>query len=136
MAQSRAAGLTFARVLGAPRRCSTSASAKMSKSVGNVIDLDAVVERGIRPVELRYYMLAPHYRARIDFSWGALEEAATAYRRIEGFVQRPASWSSVAEPSVRVRRVRRGDGRRPEHLGRARRAARGGPRGQHRAGRG
>jgi len=73
---------------------------KMAKSVGNVIDVAAVVAKGIRPVELRYYMLAPHYRARIEFSWGALEEAASGYQRIEGFVQRATELVGVTEPTV------------------------------------
>jgi cysteinyl-tRNA synthetase len=58
------------------------------------------VQRGIRPVELRYYMLAPHYRARIEFSWGALEEAASGYQRIEGFIQRATELAGAAEPTV------------------------------------
>jgi cysteinyl-tRNA synthetase len=98
-AQSRAAGLAFAR-FWVHHGLLNLGEAKMSKSLGNVIDLDAVVERGIRPVDLRYYMLSPHYRARIDFSWGALEEAATAYRRIEGFVQRAVEMVGVVEPTM------------------------------------
>jgi cysteinyl-tRNA synthetase len=86
-AQSRAAGLTFAR-FWVHHGLLNLGDAKMGKSTGNVIDLESVLARGIRPVELRYYLLSPHYRARIDFSWEALEESATAYRRIEGFVQR------------------------------------------------
>ena len=60
----------------------------MSKSLGNVIDLESVTALGIRPVELRYYLGTPHYRSRIDYSNEALREAAVAYKRIEGFVQR------------------------------------------------
>jgi cysteinyl-tRNA synthetase len=73
---------------------------KMAKSVGNVIDVPAVQSRGIRPVELRYYLLAAHYRARIEFSWEALEEAALGYQRIEGFVQRASEVAGFAEPTV------------------------------------
>jgi cysteinyl-tRNA synthetase len=87
VAQSRAAGLGFARYWVHNAMLNLGAS-KMSKSEGNVIDLDAVAGMGIRPVELRYYMSAPHYRSRIDYSDGALREAATAYRRIEGFILR------------------------------------------------
>jgi cysteinyl-tRNA synthetase len=39
-------------------------------------------------VELRYYLGQVHYRSEIDYSPEALGEAATAYRRIEGFVTR------------------------------------------------
>ena len=73
---------------------------KMAKSVGNVIDLESVQSRGIRPVELRYYMLAAHYRARIEFSWTALEEAATAYQRIEGFAMRAAELTGGSDATV------------------------------------
>jgi cysteinyl-tRNA synthetase len=41
-------------------------------------------------VELRYYLAVPHYRSVIDFSEEALHEAASAYRRLEGFVRRAA----------------------------------------------
>ncbi|GIH11653.1 cysteine--tRNA ligase [Rhizocola hellebori] len=98
MTQSRAAGHDFA-AFWLHNGMVDLGGEKMAKSVGNVIDVAAVQERGIRPVELRYYMLAPHYRARIEFSWGALDEAATAYQRIEGFVQRASEVGEV-EPSV------------------------------------
>ena len=53
---------------------------------------------GIRPVELRYYLGVPHYRSRIDYSDDALHKAATAYRRIEGFVQRAADVVGPGRP--------------------------------------
>jgi cysteinyl-tRNA synthetase len=87
IAQSRSAGLPFARYW-VHHALLNLGEAKMSKSLGNVIDLDAVTAMGIRPVELRYYLGTPHYRSRIDYSAEALREAAVAYRRIEGFVQR------------------------------------------------
>ena len=39
----------------------------MSKSVGNTLLVSEVVKR-VRPVELRYYLLAAHYRSVIEFS--------------------------------------------------------------------
>ena len=99
LTQSRAAGHPFARYWVHNGMVDLGAE-KMSKSLGNVIDVEAVVARGLRPVELRYYMLAAHYRARIEFSWGALEEAASGYRRIEGFVQRAAEVAGVAAPTM------------------------------------
>ncbi|WP_306203914.1 cysteine--tRNA ligase [Actinoplanes sp. RD1] len=87
IAQSRASGLPFARYW-VHNALLNLGEAKMSKSLGNVIDIEAVRGMGIRPVELRYYLGVPHYRSRIDYSDEALREAATAYRRIEGFVQR------------------------------------------------
>src|SRR5580698_1593098 len=60
---------------------------KMSKSVGNSLLVDDMVTR-VRPAELRYYLGQAHYRSPIDYSPGALGEAATAYQRIEGFMTR------------------------------------------------
>jgi len=62
---------------------------KMSKSTGNSLLVDVMVTK-VRPVELRYYLGAAHYRSDIDYSPEALAEAVAAYRRIEGFVTRAA----------------------------------------------
>jgi cysteinyl-tRNA synthetase len=85
IAQSRAAGLGFAR-FWVHHALLNLGGTKMAKSVGNVIDLDAIQNLGIRPVELRYYLSAAHYRSIIDYSEESLREAATAYQRLENFV--------------------------------------------------
>ncbi|HWG99488.1 MAG TPA: cysteine--tRNA ligase [Pilimelia sp.] len=89
IAQSRAAGLPFARYWVHHGLLNLGES-KMGKSLGNALDMDYVAGLGVRPVELRYYLGSPHYRSRIDYSDEALREAAVAYRRIEGFVRRAA----------------------------------------------
>ena len=61
---------------------------KMSKSLGNSLLVREVVRRDVRPVELRYYLASPHYRSMIEYSEEALHEAAAAYQRLEGFVER------------------------------------------------
>ncbi|HEY0530785.1 MAG TPA: cysteine--tRNA ligase [Actinoplanes sp.] len=97
IAQSKSAGLPFARYW-VHHALLNLGEAKMSKSLGNVIDLPAVEAMGIRPSELRYYLGTPHYRSRIDYSGEALREAAVAYRRIEGFVQRAAEVVGPGRP--------------------------------------
>jgi len=87
-AQSRAAGDPFARYW-LHNGWVTLGGEKMSKSMGNTALVDEVVQR-VRPVELRYYLLAPHYRSTIEFTDAALDEAAVAYRRLESFVRRAA----------------------------------------------
>jgi cysteinyl-tRNA synthetase len=87
-AQSRAAGDGFARYW-LHHGWVTLGGEKMSKSLGNTALVDEVVKR-VRPVELRYYLLAPHYRSAIEFTDAALEEAGAGYRRIESFVRRAA----------------------------------------------
>ncbi|MCW2695728.1 MAG: cysteinyl-tRNA synthetase [Modestobacter sp.] len=87
-AQSRAAGDGFARYW-LHNGWVTLGGEKMSKSLGNTALVDEVVEQ-VRPVELRYYLVAPHYRSTVEFTAGALEEAGVAYRRLESFVRRAA----------------------------------------------
>jgi cysteinyl-tRNA synthetase len=87
-AQSRAAGDRFARYW-LHHGWVTLGGEKMSKSLGNTALVDEVVTR-VRPVELRYYLVAPHYRSAIEFTDDALAEAGVAYRRLESFVRRAA----------------------------------------------
>jgi cysteinyl-tRNA synthetase len=87
-AQSRAAGDGFAQYW-LHNGWVTLGGEKMSKSLGNTALVDEVVQR-VRPVELRYYLVAPHYRSTIEFTDEALAEAGVAYRRIESFVRRAA----------------------------------------------
>ncbi|RZU34326.1 cysteine--tRNA ligase [Blastococcus saxobsidens] len=87
-AQSRAAGEDFAQYW-MHNGWVTLGGEKMSKSLGNTALVDEVVQR-VRPIELRYYLVAPHYRSTIEFTDAALEEAGQAFRRIESFVKRAA----------------------------------------------
>jgi cysteinyl-tRNA synthetase len=86
LAQSSAAGDGFARYW-LHNGLVTLAGEKMSKSLGNTLQVKHIVERW-RPVEVRYYLGAAHYRSVMEFSEAAMHEAAAAYGRIEGFVQR------------------------------------------------
>jgi cysteinyl-tRNA synthetase len=88
IAQSNAAGDEFARYW-LHNGLLTVDGVKMSKSVGNVVTLPDLLAKA-RPVEIRYYLVAVHYRSLIDYTDGALAEAASAYQRIEGFVTRAA----------------------------------------------
>ncbi len=63
---------------------------KMSKSIGNTLAATEIVKQW-RPVEVRYYLGASHYRSTVEFTPELLDEAAAAYRRIENFVERAGS---------------------------------------------
>ncbi len=104
LAQSRAAGREFARTWMHNAMVNL-AGEKMSKSVGNSLLVSEVVkpERGLcRPIELRYYLLAPHYRSIIEFTEESLKEAASAFGRIEGFVTRATEFVGGTEPSTQL----------------------------------
>jgi cysteinyl-tRNA synthetase len=85
-AQSHAAGDPFARYW-LHNAWVTMGGEKMSKSLGNTLSIDALLQR-VRGVELRYYLVGPHYRSAIEYSDAALAEAVAAYGRIESFVHR------------------------------------------------
>lgn len=87
-AQSHAAGDGFAQYW-LHNGWVTMSGEKMSKSLGNVLSVPAILEH-VRPVELRYYLGSAHYRSMLEYSPEALQEAAAGYRRIETFVHRVA----------------------------------------------
>jgi len=86
LAQSRAAGRGFARTWMHNAMVNL-AGEKMSKSAGDPLLVSEVAKR-VRPIELRYYLVASHYRSVIEFSFDSLAEAGAGFRRIEGFVDR------------------------------------------------
>jgi cysteinyl-tRNA synthetase len=98
LAQSKAAGQRFAR-LWMHNAWVTTSGEKMSKSLGNSLLVSEVVKR-VRPVELRYYLVAAHYRSHVEFSFEALEEAAAAFRRIEGYVRRASELVTPAPSAI------------------------------------
>jgi cysteinyl-tRNA synthetase len=61
---------------------------KMSKSLGNVYNVQDVVNQGFRPSALRYLLLSSHYRKQLRFSWETLQQADEALRRLADLVAR------------------------------------------------
>ena len=61
---------------------------KMSKSRGNFHTLRDVLARGFSGREVRYELLATHYRAPLNFTFGSLDAARTALRRVDEFAAR------------------------------------------------
>ena len=86
IAQSEAAGYGFARTWMHNAWVTTSGE-KMSKSLGNALQVREILKK-FRGIELRWYLGSAHYRSMLEFSFDALEESATAFRRIESFLHR------------------------------------------------
>ena len=97
LAQSRAAGLGFANYW-LHNAWVTLHGEKMSKSLGNSLRVSEVVKEH-RPLAVRYYLTAAHYRSTIEFHAGSLEEADTAVERIEGFLRRALPGILTAVPT-------------------------------------
>ena len=85
-AQSRAAGLGFANYW-LHNAWVTVSGEKMGKSLGNAL-LVSEVTKVARPLAVRYYLSAAHYRSTIEYHEGSLREAEAAVDRIEGFLRR------------------------------------------------
>ncbi len=86
LAQSSAAGDAFAKYWLHNGLVNVNGQ-KMSKSLGNSIfaaDLIAAAD----PAVVRYYLGSAHYRSVLDYHDGVLEEAATAFGRIQNFMAR------------------------------------------------
>ncbi|HUY05617.1 MAG TPA: cysteine--tRNA ligase, partial [Candidatus Paceibacterota bacterium] len=100
IAQSEAAsGRTFVRYW-MHSAFLTMGGEKASKSLGNVVYLSDVVDKGFHPLALRYFFLQAHYRTPLSFSWDALAAAASALDRLWKLSREIAGESKrISEPS-------------------------------------
>ena len=98
IAQARAAGDGFAN-FWLHNGWVTMGGEKMSKSLGNVLAIPAVLQR-VRPAELRYYLGSAHYRSMLEFSETALQDAAKAYNGIEEFLHRVRTRVGAVSPTI------------------------------------
>jgi cysteinyl-tRNA synthetase len=89
IAQSNAAGFDFANIWMHNAWVTTSGE-KMSKSLGNSLQVAEILKK-VRGIELRWYLGSAHYRSMLEFSFEALAESATAFKRIEAFLSRAES---------------------------------------------
>jgi cysteinyl-tRNA synthetase len=60
---------------------------KMSKSAGDFLRLQTLVDRGIHPLVYRYFNLQTHYRSQLEFSMDALANCRTGLERLLRRVQ-------------------------------------------------
>jgi cysteinyl-tRNA synthetase len=56
--------------------------AKMAKSAGDFLRTQTLIDREYDPLAYRYFCLGAHYRAKLSFTWEALDAAATALQRL------------------------------------------------------
>ncbi|MBR4749833.1 MAG: cysteine--tRNA ligase [Abditibacteriota bacterium] len=62
--------------------------AKMSKSEGNFLRLQSLIDAGFEPVHYRYFTYQAHYRNMLKFTDESLTAARNAYERIRAFIMR------------------------------------------------
>jgi cysteinyl-tRNA synthetase len=69
---------------------------KIAKSTGNVIRVQALVDRGIDPLSFRWLTFQTRYRSEMDFTWEAMD---TADARVKQIRRRMVGWAPAAEPA-------------------------------------
>ncbi len=55
---------------------------KMSKSSGNFLTLQSLIDKGYDALDYRFFLLGAHYRSQIAFSWTAMEGAKNARKAL------------------------------------------------------
>jgi cysteinyl-tRNA synthetase len=55
---------------------------KMAKSAGEFLRTQSLVDCGYDPLVYRYFCMGAHYRAKLSFSWEALDAARSALQRL------------------------------------------------------
>ena len=73
---------------------------KMSKSAGNFFTLRDIKEKGYSGREIRYVLIATHYRQSLNFTFDGLEAARTALDRIDEFKERLASKDAATDTEL------------------------------------
>ena len=68
---------------------------KMSKSSGDFLRLQTLIDRGYDPLVYRYFCLGGHYRSKLTFNWQAMDGAATALQRLRTAV---SQWPVPTQP--------------------------------------
>jgi cysteinyl-tRNA synthetase len=70
---------------------------KMSKSSGEFLRLQLLIDKGFHPLAYRLMCLQAHYRSELEFSWEGLQAASTRLKRM---VMAISGWAEDADASV------------------------------------
>lgn len=59
---------------------------RMGRSLGNVYTLRDIQDKGCEPMALRYFYMSAHYRAKLNFTWEALQNAQNSLKKMYDLV--------------------------------------------------
>jgi cysteinyl-tRNA synthetase len=71
---------------------------KMSKSLGNFFTLRDLLDKGYSGREIRFELLATHYRQSLNFTFESLDAVRAALSRLDEFSDRLRAVAGVADP--------------------------------------
>ena len=73
---------------------------KMSKSSGDFLTLQSLINKGYNPLHYRYFLLTAHYRQELTFTFEALDAAKNTYERLKNkIIQFKESDSESGSPT-------------------------------------
>lgn len=67
---------------------------KMSKSAGNFLTLQSLIDKGYDALDYRFFLLGAHYRSQVMFSWNAMDSAKNSRKAL---IQRVAKLEAAAK---------------------------------------
>ena len=73
---------------------------KMSKSVGNFYTLRDLLAKDYSGREIRYMLMATHYRHQLNFTFEGMQSARNSLRRIDDFIERIKSLNGEDKASI------------------------------------
>jgi cysteinyl-tRNA synthetase len=75
-------------------------SGKMSKSKGEFLTLQALIDKDYDPMHYRYYLLNTHYRKKLNFSFDGLDTARNGYENLKGKILRLKAEAGEKNPEM------------------------------------
>ncbi len=78
---------------------------KMSKSLGNVYNLDALEKKGFSPEDYRYFFFTAHYSKQQNFTWDGMESAKNALKSLKAILKEHKE--SAQKTKVKIKNVER-----------------------------
>lgn len=80
---------------------------KMSKSSGNFYTLRDLIEKGFKPMAIKYLLLTMSYRRRLNFTFSGLEDAATNIDRICALIEHLRTANGIDNAQKMVDKARK-----------------------------
>jgi len=73
---------------------------KMSKSSGEFLKVDTLIDNGYDPLAYRYLCLMAHYRSELKFTWESLDGASTALAKIWELKARQTGGDGLSDQQI------------------------------------
>ncbi|MEK7123488.1 MAG: DALR domain-containing protein, partial [Patescibacteria group bacterium] len=90
----------------------TVGSVKMSRSLGNYIEVKDLLEK-VNPLVLRYFFASVHYRSPVDFSEAAINSAKGALEKIQNFTDE--LMEKTSDSALFRARIRKGEAKNEDN---------------------